>query len=801
MEEESQPDPAVNETDIPETNNTLTENSVPDTKVDSEKALPSKPEKEQLNEFTVIDVDDSGDAINVIDDMKQESKQPTIKEEDVEVAQIAEAVNNEIKQESLEPDSLVLQLDASDALDSSVNSKPLKDNSNNTNKENVITTEIKPADTEKVCDSLILTVDDELETEEISLVEKNGKKETNSSVVEIKIRDTENQILKNCDSEDNHGEDIIKDDVNESETNKTACNSFDTKGNLKKPSSTNSSKANAGNPSRILWVSNVTQSIRASELKQYISNIGKVVTAKIVTDGKKCYGYIVMDNAEDASKCIKNLNNAYFEGRKLTFSFTRPQKSGTEKKEDQPKSTSESGKLSKSTKKDVSITNDTDEAKLKSKTTKAEMKRKRPSCSRSPSNRITKRLSSHDPLTTKFDFETKGKSRSRRTSRSTSRYDRREYVREKEERDRLKRRLLEEQRRNRDEMIRQIQREEKHREMEFKLEQERRKLQLERELFEKERRELTRLDAERRKIERERLEVLQQRSKLQEEIQKTRMKTKSDEFSMSSVIAKPPDGIKRKESSKGIDDDYRKSNAKNLYQKPAKENRDERNISNENKNSTSNRRSIQKGERIEFQSLKEGGKNLKTYERPVLPPPPKLTNDFDLSTGRKNKHSDRKHQYPDTKSGFGERKSERGGRKIEVIDRKFYPERSNEISERKHDRIYRKPEFEDRKMFPERKYEYGRDAKRYRDEPYSEREAIQRPQWPAASVNYNDQWKSVPQGPLSGSAGVRYQDTNFPASSYGGPSRMPPFYFHPGSTVQEFQRYDHCSQVNGRKYN
>ncbi|KAK5641190.1 hypothetical protein RI129_009737 [Pyrocoelia pectoralis] len=236
----------------------------------------------------------------------------------------------------------------------------------------------------------------------------------------------------------------------------------------------------------LLWVSNITHSVKAMELKQFISKVCRVSTAKIVSNGKDCYGYVVMENQQDANKCVKTLNNTNFEGRKITLSITK-----TMPKSEQEKHTT----------------------KLKTK-----------------SRRAIRTRNSPDPLTIKFD----DKSRQQRWRSKIS-------AREKLNNYRFRRRLLEEEWRNGNEIIREMRREERQRELEFRLDRERRKLQFEMELFERQRREIFRLDAERRKIERERLEVLQERSKLEQQLQKSRVKVKSSIFKPVQVTRKATD--------------------------------------------------------------------------------------------------------------------------------------------------------------------------------------------------------------------------------------------------------------------
>lgn len=72
------------------------------------------------------------------------------------------------------------------------------------------------------------------------------------------------------------------------------------------------------------WVSNINRHVKATDLKKFFSQMGKVVTAKILTNGKNHFGYVSMDSAETAGKCIEQLNNTSFDGKKIIVSKDRP---------------------------------------------------------------------------------------------------------------------------------------------------------------------------------------------------------------------------------------------------------------------------------------------------------------------------------------------------------------------------------------------------------------------------------------------------------------------------------------------
>merc|ERR1711974_101925 len=74
--------------------------------------------------------------------------------------------------------------------------------------------------------------------------------------------------------------------------------------------------------SRNLWISGLSSTTRATDLKVVFSKWGKVVGAKVVTNartpGARCYGYVTMNSSEDASACIKNLNRTELHGKMIT---------------------------------------------------------------------------------------------------------------------------------------------------------------------------------------------------------------------------------------------------------------------------------------------------------------------------------------------------------------------------------------------------------------------------------------------------------------------------------------------------
>uniref|UniRef100_A0A8C6WL78 Scaffold attachment factor B n=1 Tax=Neogobius melanostomus TaxID=47308 RepID=A0A8C6WL78_9GOBI len=74
--------------------------------------------------------------------------------------------------------------------------------------------------------------------------------------------------------------------------------------------------------SRNLWVSGLSSSTRATDLKTLFSKYGKVVGAKVVTNAKspgaRCYGFVTMSTTEEATECISHLHRTELHGRMIS---------------------------------------------------------------------------------------------------------------------------------------------------------------------------------------------------------------------------------------------------------------------------------------------------------------------------------------------------------------------------------------------------------------------------------------------------------------------------------------------------
>ncbi|KAK0051165.1 scaffold attachment factor B2 [Biomphalaria pfeifferi] len=88
--------------------------------------------------------------------------------------------------------------------------------------------------------------------------------------------------------------------------------------------------------SRNLWVSGLSSSTRATDLKALFSKHGKVIGAKVVTNarcpGSRCYGFVTMGSADEATKCIQHLHRTELHGRMISVERAKTEPQGTKAK-------------------------------------------------------------------------------------------------------------------------------------------------------------------------------------------------------------------------------------------------------------------------------------------------------------------------------------------------------------------------------------------------------------------------------------------------------------------------------------
>ncbi|XP_021361650.1 scaffold attachment factor B2-like isoform X4 [Mizuhopecten yessoensis] len=120
---------------------------------------------------------------------------------------------------------------------------------------------------------------------------------------------------------DTKGEKKAADKKEENDTSKSASSSTPAKSSTASKDPKKDEKGSSG-AGRNLWVSGLSSSTRATDLKALFSKHGKVVGAKVVTNarspGSKCYGFVTMSTADEATKCIQHLHRTELHGKMIS---------------------------------------------------------------------------------------------------------------------------------------------------------------------------------------------------------------------------------------------------------------------------------------------------------------------------------------------------------------------------------------------------------------------------------------------------------------------------------------------------
>ncbi|XP_005989954.1 scaffold attachment factor B1 [Latimeria chalumnae] len=310
---------------------------------------------------------------------------------------------------------------------------------------------------------------------------------------------------------------------------------------------------------RNLWVSGLSATTRATDLKNLFSKYGKVVGAKVVTNarspGARCYGFVTMSSTEEATKCISHLHRTELHGRMISVERAKNEPAGkkpAEKNNNDPKKELKFGIADKlqaaesKSEKSISSTKKDEKAEKKDEIKMAEKKdektndkkdgedskqgttdrsRSTKSGSRGLERTVVMDKSKGEPV---ISVKTTSGGKEDRSSKSQERKSESKEKREILSFDKIKEQRERERQRQRDREIREMQRRRererrererirmmREREMRDRLQQERERLEFERQRLERER-------MERERLERERMRIEQERRREQERIQRER---------------------------------------------------------------------------------------------------------------------------------------------------------------------------------------------------------------------------------------------------------------------------------------
>ncbi|KAG9464673.1 hypothetical protein GDO78_019568, partial [Eleutherodactylus coqui] len=287
-----------------------------------------------------------------------------------------------------------------------------------------------------------------------------------------------------------------------------------------------------GSSGKNLWVSGLSSTTRATDLKNLFSKYGKVVGAKVVTNarspGARCYGFVTMSSSEDATKCINHLHRTELHGRMISVEKAKNEPAGkkpSDKKETEPKraKSSSSDRRHSSEKSEKPSPSKKDEASSRGdektgedqgdKSGTPERSRADRSESRGTERTVVMDKSKGEPVisvkTSSESTERSSKSRDRKSGSKEKReilsFDKIKEQRERERQRQREREIREmERQRERDKRVRERVLMVREREERERLRRERVRLEIERERLERERMERESLERERMRIEEER---------------------------------------------------------------------------------------------------------------------------------------------------------------------------------------------------------------------------------------------------------------------------------------------------------
>ncbi|XP_057660235.1 SAFB-like transcription modulator isoform X1 [Diorhabda carinulata] len=269
----------------------------------------------------------------------------------------------------------------------------------------------------------------------------------------------------------------------------------------------------------VVWISNVAQNTRASELKAALSACGKVTGAKVVVNarfpGSCCFGYVTMSSVEDVENVIAKLNNTELKGQIIKiekFDLVRAE----QMKQMKAEQTRESRSRKRSRSKSKADGKEKKEEKKKDNENKEGTGEGKPEGKEKGRSRNTSSTRPDSDRMRSKDRRKSSKEKDRRPAHSGSkgRHERDvltfDKIREERERQRLRekeRQLREELRRRQEEASRQREIERRQHMEARRLEREKEKLRMEREKIEREKVELVRMERERQRLEREKLAI------------------------------------------------------------------------------------------------------------------------------------------------------------------------------------------------------------------------------------------------------------------------------------------------------
>ncbi|XP_036376554.1 scaffold attachment factor B1 [Megalops cyprinoides] len=298
--------------------------------------------EEEVTEAEVADMDSKDECPSSKEEPEQE---PEADKEEIENEKIAgSCISEPLKEESLEPpseeeatategslnvseeDNVFVAIKADDALnlESELSTSDMEQSETKQNE-----SEFKEEDKQNVQEDLM---DTESVRPQAASVNEQGSNESECAV-ESQTESKAEGEEETKKSEEIAAEPSAAKESSSVEGDDQKKSSDEEKGGKPEPKD---EKAPAGSTAassgRNLWVSGLSSTTRATDLKNLFSKYGKVVGAKVVTNarspGARCYGFVTMSSTDEATKCISHLHRTELHGRMISVERAKNEPAG-----------------------------------------------------------------------------------------------------------------------------------------------------------------------------------------------------------------------------------------------------------------------------------------------------------------------------------------------------------------------------------------------------------------------------------------------------------------------------------------
>ena len=85
-----------------------------------------------------------------------------------------------------------------------------------------------------------------------------------------------------------------------------------------------------------IYVGNLSYEVNENDLMEVFEEYGSVSSSKVITDKhsgrSKGFGFVTMENTDEANKAIKELNGAVYERRDMIVNVAKPKKESYDNK-------------------------------------------------------------------------------------------------------------------------------------------------------------------------------------------------------------------------------------------------------------------------------------------------------------------------------------------------------------------------------------------------------------------------------------------------------------------------------------